>query len=135
MPDYPTKRIPINQLRQEESAQGLASSPDMQPYVNLIMAEMQGSDCVTELEAIHNLPVERRYVWRVASALRWGFADFDSTNVDADRKTMTPEDLAKVKEVLRYRPIQLCIFLKALLGEEEMQRTMVDVIGIARRVP
>jgi hypothetical protein len=98
------------------------------------MTEMQGSGCASELEAIRSLPLERRYVWRVASALRWGFADFDSVNVEADRKTLTPEDLAKVTELLRYRPIQLCIFLKALLGEEEMQRMMVDAIGIAKRV-
>jgi hypothetical protein len=47
---------------------------------------------------------------------------------------MTPEDLGKVTELLRYRPIQLCIFLKSLVGEEEMQRMMVDAIGIARQV-
>ena len=135
MTDYPTIRIPINQLRQKEGAHELASSPDMEPYVNLIVAEMQGSDCVTELEAIRSLPLEKRYVWRVASALKWGFADFDSTNVDADLKTLTPEDLATITELMRYRPIQLCIFLKALFGGEEMERMMVAAIGIAKHVP
>jgi hypothetical protein len=52
------------------------------------MAEMQVSDGETELEAIRSLPLEKRYVWRVASALK-GFADFDNVNVDADRRTMT----------------------------------------------
>jgi hypothetical protein len=70
----------------------------------------------------------------VASALKWGFADFDSVNVDADRKTMTAEDLATVAELLRYRPIQLRILLKALLGEEAMQKMMVEAIKIARQV-
>jgi hypothetical protein len=127
-------RIAINQLRQEEGAHELATSPNMEPYLDLIKAEMEGSDCTSELEAIRTLPLEKRYVWRVASALKWGFADFDNVNVDADRKTMTPEDLGKLTELLRYRPIQLCIFLKALLGEEEMQRMMVDAIKIAKRV-
>jgi hypothetical protein len=48
-------RIPINELRQEGGAHELASSPDMEPYVNLIMAEMQGSNYEVELEAIRNL--------------------------------------------------------------------------------
>jgi hypothetical protein len=92
----------------------------MEPYLNFAVALMQGNDPTPELEAIRQLPVEKRYVWRVASALKWGFADFDDLGVDADRRTLSPEDFAKVTELLRYRPIQLCIFLKALLGEEEM---------------
>ena len=95
---------------------------------------MQGSDCAAVLEAIRRLPFERRYVWRVASALKWGFADFDNANVDADRKTLKPEDFAKVTDLLRYRPIQLCIFLKALFGEEEMQRMIAEAIKVARQV-
>jgi hypothetical protein len=128
------KGIPTNELRQEDGAHELITSPAMEPYLDLIKAEMQGSDCEEELEVIRNLPLEQRYVWRVASALKWGFADFDSVNVDADRQTLTPEEFAKVTELLRYRPIQLCVFLKALLGDEEMQRMMVDAIKIARRV-
>jgi hypothetical protein len=38
------------------------------------------------LEVVRQLPLEKRYVWRVASALKWGFADFDNVNVNADRK-------------------------------------------------
>jgi hypothetical protein len=44
MPDEPTKQIPINELHQEDGAHELASSPNMEPYINLIMAEMQESD-------------------------------------------------------------------------------------------
>jgi len=112
----------------------MATSPDVEPYVKLILAGMQGLDGEAELEAIRSVPLEMRYVWRVASALNWGFADFDKVNVDADRRTLTPEDLAKVTELPRYRPIQLCIFLKALLGEEEMLRMMVDAVKVARQL-
>jgi hypothetical protein len=55
-------------------------------------------------------------------------------NVEADKQTMTPGDLAKVMELLKLRPIQFCIFLKSLVGAEEMQRLMVQAIGMARQV-
>jgi len=128
------KRIPIKNLHQEDGADELATSPDMEPYLEFAMAVMTDSNPSTELEAIRELPVEKRYVWRVASALKWGFADFDDLGVDADRQTLSPEDFAKVMELLKLRPMQFCIFLKALLGAEEMQRMMVQAIAAARRV-
>jgi hypothetical protein len=70
----------------------------------------------------------------VASALKWGFADFDDLGVDADRRTLSPEDFAKVMELLKFRPIQFCVFLKTLVGAEQMQRMMVEAIKVARQV-
>lgn len=78
------------------------------------------------------MPLERRYVWRAASALKWGFADFDSVNADADKKTMT-EDFAKVMDLVKLRPMQFCIFIMALVGPEEMQRMMVEAIKVASK--
>jgi hypothetical protein len=80
------------------------------------------------------LPLEKRYVWRVASALKWGLADCESLSVEADRQTLTPEDFAKVIELLKFRPMQLAIVLKALVGAEEMQRMMIEAIGVAKEV-
>jgi hypothetical protein len=77
---------------------------------------MQGHGPEPELEAIRKLRVEKRYVWRVASAMRWAFADFDDLSVEADKLSLTPEDFARVVELLKLRPIQFCIFLKALVG-------------------
>jgi hypothetical protein len=134
MNENPTQRIPVRDLISEHGAKELAMSPDMEPYLKLIIAQIQGSDCVSELAMIRSLPVEKRYVWRVAAALKRGLVDFDSRNVDADKKTLNPDDLARVTELLRYRPIQLCLFLKALLGAEEMQRMMMQAIGIAKTV-
>jgi hypothetical protein len=130
--DQNIKRIPIKNLRQEEGAHDLASSPDMEPYLDFIKAVIQNHDPSPALEAIGRLPLERRYVWRLASALKWGFADFDSVNVDADKKTLKPEDFAKVMDLLKLRPIQFCIFLKTLVGAEEMQRMMVEAVATAR---
>src|ERR1017187_4482524 len=96
--DDPIKRIPINQLRQEPGAHELASSPDMKPYLNFIKAVMQDHDPASALEAIRRLPLEKRYVWRVASALKWGLADCESLSVEADKRTLKPEDFAQVMQ-------------------------------------
>jgi hypothetical protein len=133
--DENIKHIPISELKSEEGAQELVESPDMQPYLNFAMALMKGADPEPELEAIRQLPLEKRYVWRVASALKWGFADFDDLSVDADEQTLTPEDLARVMELLKIRPIQFCIFLKTLVGREEMVRMMVEAIKVANNLP
>jgi hypothetical protein len=130
-----TKRFAVDELHQEEGAKELASSPDMAPYVQLAMAILLKNDPTRELEAIRQLPLEKRYVWRVASALKWGFADCDDLNVEADKRTLTPEDFAKVRDLLKDRPAQFCIFLKALVGAEEMQTMMVEAIGVAKQVP
>jgi|ERR1051326_7112056 hypothetical protein len=128
------ERIPINQLHQEDGAHDLATSPDMKPYVDFAKAVMQDHDPTPELETIRKLRLEKRYIWRVASALKWAFADCDDLSVEADKQTLTPEDFDKVMELLKFRPMQFCIFLKALVGPDEMQRMMVEAIGVAKQV-
>jgi hypothetical protein len=55
------ERISIKDTRQEEGAHELASSPDMNPYLEFIKAVMQGHDpSPDKLEAIRQLPLERR---------------------------------------------------------------------------
>jgi hypothetical protein len=112
MADDDIRRIPINELRQEDGVHELATSPDMKPYLDFIKAVIQEHDLVPELETIRRLPLERRYIWRVASALKWGLADCESLSAEADRQTLTPEDFAKVKDLLKLRPMQLAIVLK-----------------------
>jgi hypothetical protein len=84
---------------------------------------LKNQDCPKETVAeTAKLALEQRYLWRVLSALRWRFADFDNVNVVIDRKTLRPEDRKKVAELLQHRPVQFCIFLKALLGAEALEQ-------------
>ena len=69
----------------------------------------------------------------MASALKWGLADCGSLSVQADMQTLTPEDIAKVMDLLKFRPMQLAIVLKALVGADEMQRMMVEAIAVAKK--
>lgn len=60
--DNRAKRISIENLRQEDGAHELATSPEMRPYIKLASAEAQGSDPSAAIEEIAQLPLESRYV-------------------------------------------------------------------------
>jgi hypothetical protein len=71
MSDSEYKVVEASSLTMEDGAKELLNSPEMQPYSRYIEAAMLGGDidsCVREIAA---LPLEKRYVWRVASALKW----------------------------------------------------------------
>src|ERR1700722_18844416 len=104
MSDQKPEPIPIKDLISEDGAHELATSPDMQPYLRLIKAGLQNLDTAPHLEEIAALPLEKRYIWRVASALKWAFADLETVSVNVDRQTLSQEDLDKVVELLRFRP-------------------------------
>lgn len=42
----------------------------------------------------------------------------------ADRRTLNQEDLDTLVDFLRIRPIQFCMFLAALFGEDQMEKMM-----------
>jgi hypothetical protein len=92
MPEnHSTKRIPINQIRQEEGAREFAESADMEPHLKYFaVALMQVHDPAPELERFASCRSNGRYMWRITSALKWGFADFDNLGVDAGRRTLSP---------------------------------------------
>ena len=133
MSDKNPKPIPLKNLISEDGAHELATSPDMQPYLRLMKAGLQDHDTEPHVREIAQLPLEKRYVWRVASALKWAFADFDDVNVAVDRETLSAEDLGKVVELLKLRPIQFCLFLKALVGAENMERLVNQGIAHAKQ--
>ena len=133
MSDQNYKVVELDSIKMEDGAKELMSTPEMQPYLRYVEAAMLGGDVDSSLREIAELPLEKRYVWRVASALKWGFADFEDWNVVVDRKTLKPEDAAKVMQLLRFRPIQFCMFLKALVGAGEMERLMNRAIAVAKK--
>jgi hypothetical protein len=133
MSDKKPKSIPIKDLISEDGAHELATSPEMQPYLRFIKAGLQDQDTTRQVEEIAQLPLEKRYVWRVASALKWGLADLETVSVAVDRETLSEGDLRRLIELLRLRPIQFCIFLKALLGAEAMERLMAEAVAVAKQ--
>ena len=107
MGDQKFKVVELDSIKMEDGAKELMSTPEMQPYLRYIEAVMLEHDVGPSLQEIAELPLEKRYVWRVASALKWGFADFEDWNVAVDRKTLKPEDADKVIELFwRCGPLQ-----------------------------
>jgi len=120
-------------ITEDGAAHELATSADMQPYLRLAMAVLRDDDPTQQLDEVASLPLGKRYIWRVASSLTWAFSDFDDVNVETDRATISQDDLEKVLNLLKLRPAQFCLFLQALVGPEQMERTMVEAIAVAKR--
>jgi len=114
--------VPLRDLKIDPAAEDLISSPAMKPYMNLALAVMGHKDPRPAVEQITALPLEQRYTWRVASALKWAFADFENLNIVADRRTLSQEDLDKLVDLVKLRPLQFCLFLAALFGEDQMEK-------------
>ena len=125
--------VEASSLTMEEGAEELLNSPQMRPYMHYIEAVVTGASREESSAAIAQLPLEERYVWRIASALKWGFADFDDYSVAIDRATLSSEDFAKLRRLLQSRPFQFCLFLRALLGPEEMERVLSNAIAAAKQ--
>lgn len=126
--EFRTKRISPRDLKSEPIAEDLLDSPAMRPYLKLAKAVMGNTDVSGAAEEISALPLEQRYTWRVASALKWAFADLENLNVVADRRTLAQEDLDKLVDLLRLRPLQFCMFLAALFGEEQMEKVILSSV-------
>ena len=133
MDDNNIKHIPINELRQEDGASELASSPDMEPYLEYIMAAMRALTFNPTWKSFRNCHSKNGTSGESHRRSSGVLADFDDFTVAADRDTLNPEDFAKVMDLLRFRPIQFCIFLKALVGAEEMKKMMLKAILFAGR--
>jgi hypothetical protein len=112
------KEIPISDIVSEDGAHELATSANMQPRGNRRRSQ----------------PCHWRSVYLASGvALKWGFADFDDVNLETDTATPGPKDLEKVWELLKFRPIQFCLFLKSMVGADHMERMMVEAIAVAKQ--
>jgi hypothetical protein len=58
---------------------------------------------------------------------QWAFTDFENLIVVADRRTLSEEDLDALVD-LRVRPLQFCLFLSALCGEERMEKPIYSSV-------
>src|SRR5260370_37232851 len=84
-----TEKISVEDLKIDPLAEDLLDSPAMQPYMNLALAMMQQQDLGPATEAIAALPMEQRYVWRVASALPWAFEAIDTPTSEGDPSSLS----------------------------------------------
>jgi hypothetical protein len=95
------KNVPAKDLKAEEGADELVRSDNMRPYLRVAEAVLTKRGLKEAIGEVAELPLEERYIWRVLSALKWAFADFDNVNVVVDRRTLTPGDRQKVAELIK----------------------------------
>jgi hypothetical protein len=69
--DNSPKQVLIRNLNVDPAAEDLLDSEAMQPYMKLALAVMGHKDVGPAIQEITALPLEKRYTWRVASALKW----------------------------------------------------------------
>jgi hypothetical protein len=122
------ERLDPKLLVSEEGIDRVLKSDNMHPYIELARVLLQNGDPQPALLTIKAMPLERRYLWRIASALKLAFGDFDSRSVRADCDTLSAEDLKAVVDLLQIRPIQFCAFMTALVGGEQMRKIMLSAV-------
>jgi len=109
------ERISLNEIKIDPLAQELVKSEQSRPYTDYWMKAFSNDAAGTEaaLEVLRDLPFEKRYTWRVFSALKWGLADFDDECVKLDLPYIPETTRAKMLKELRIRFLQLEMLLKA----------------------
>lgn len=130
--DLSTTFVRMTELKPEDGAEELANSQNMQPYLRLALAVAEKQALNKAIADLAALPLEQRYIWRVVSALKWAFADYDSLNIVADCKTLSPEQLNAIDDLVKNRPVQFCLFISALYGDSQMEQMMLSAIRTAK---
>ena len=128
------KMVDLRQFERDPIAEELMKLPELQPYLQYVQAVLSHDDEQAALNKIRGIPLDKRYLYRILTALEWGFADFDSFNVVADLKTLESSEVQKLIEdrKLIFRPAQLCILLMVLMGSKNMEQLMLDAIKSAK---
>jgi hypothetical protein len=124
--------IPIASLKTEDGMNELLKSENMQPYLRFYTAQLQGRDVQRHLDEIARLPLQDRYLWRICSALKWGFGDFDRSTVTLDANALNKADAQAIVHMLELRPIQFCMLMRTLFGPDEMENLMLGAIKKAK---
>ena len=112
------KSVPADKIQLEDGVMELVNSEKMKPYMAIIQALDNGEDAATQLVELANVPFEDRYSWRIMSALRLAFYDFDSSSIRADLQTLSEERKKKLFEPIELRAMQFCKFIVTLYGKE-----------------
>jgi len=108
------EKIPLNEISIDPLAQELVRSEQSRPYTDYFMKAYSNDAAGVEkaLQVLQDLPLEKRYTWRVFSALKWGLADFDDECVKLDLPHIPATKRAEMTKELQIRSLQLEMLLK-----------------------
>jgi hypothetical protein len=113
------KNVPLKDIKIDPLAEELSNSEEARPYVDYFTRSISGDAAGVEaaLQALRDLPLEKRYTWRVFSALKWAFADFESASVRLDLLSIPQPTRSEMTKELELRFQQLQMLLQAFHTE------------------
>jgi len=129
--DSEIKMVPISNIHHEEGIEEMLKSPTLEPYYAVYGAEMRGEDPAPYLDSLRQVPLHERYIWRIVSAPKWAFGDWDSETLRLDLTTMSDDDKKKVLAMLCFRPAQFVGFLHAIYGKHAADAMLQSSMGIS----
>jgi len=106
--------IPLNEIKIDPLAQELVRSEQARPYTDYFMKSYSNDAAGVEsaLQVLRDLPLEKRYTWRVFSALKWAFADFDDECIRLDLPHIPESERTEMVKELQIRFLQMEMLLK-----------------------
>ena len=110
--------VPLRGIKVDPLAHELATSEGNRPYLDcLIKAYSNNAGLEAALQVVRDLPLEKRYTWRVFSALKWAFADFEDEYVALDLPHIPEPTRSEMTKELELRLHQLRMLLETLHAE------------------
>jgi len=114
-----THKVSPKDIRTDPLAHELATSEGTRPYLNCLIKAYRdnavGLDAA--LQVVRDLPLEKRYTWRVFSALKWAFADFEDEYVALDLPHIPEPTRSEMTKELELRLHQLRMLLETFHTE------------------
>jgi hypothetical protein len=110
--------VPLRGIKVDALAHELATSEGTKPYLDcLIKAYSYNAGLEAALQVVRDLPLEKRYTWRVFSALKWAFADFEDEYVALDLPHIPEPTRSEMTKELDLRLQQLRMLLQTFHTE------------------
>lgn len=117
------EKAPLNEIKIDPLAQGLVRSEQSRPYMDYWMKAYSNDAAGVEsaLQVLQDLPLEKRYTWRVFSALKWALADFDDECVKLDLPHIPEAKRTDMVKELRIRLLQLEMLVRVFKQQSDSQ--------------
>ncbi len=117
------KNIPLKDIKIDPLAKELVTSEKAKPYLDYFKKALSNdaAGALAALKVLQELPLEQRYTWRVLSALKWAFADFDDECVRLDLPHIPEPKRTEIFKELELRFLQLHMLLKVFKSDKSKQ--------------
>ena len=112
-------KVSLKDIKIDPLAHELATSEGTRPYLDCLI-KAYGDNAVgleAALQVVRDLPLEKRYTWRVFSALKWAFADFEDEYVALDLPHIPEPTRSEMTKELELRLQQLRMLLQTFHTE------------------